>query len=265
IRILVVDEEAESRLSLTRMVAELGAEVEPVPDRTKVASLWRASRQSGRPCRLVICAADNDADDLPACAERLRLELAQPELPMILIGSGSAAGAWSGTPRLASLSRPVKREALWETIRTLLTPPVEPRQTTTAESAPTAGLDILVVDDSEDNILLVKAFLKKTPHRLSVAHNGEEAVERVTQSGARFDLILMDVQMPVMDGYSATRAIRSWEATHGHPPVPVIALTAHAFAENERQTLEAGCSEHLTKPITKPRLLVAIDRYLPRS
>ncbi|MBF0341092.1 MAG: CHASE domain-containing protein [Magnetococcales bacterium] len=126
--------------------------------------------------------------------------------------------------------------------------------------AEVAGLEILVVDDSEDNILLVRAFLKKAPHRLTVAHNGAEAVALIT-AGERFDLVLMDVQMPVMDGYAATRAIRSWEAANHRSPVPVIALTAHAFAENERQTLEAGCSEHLTKPVTKPRLLAALDRY----
>ncbi|MBF0439052.1 MAG: CHASE domain-containing protein, partial [Magnetococcales bacterium] len=131
---------------------------------------------------------------------------------------------------------------------------------TVTEEASQEGLAILVVDDSEDNILLVRAFLKKTPHRLTFAGNGQEAVDKIT-SGAIFDVVLMDVQMPIMDGYAATRAIRVWEQANNRPAVPVIALTAHAFAENERQTLDAGCSEHLTKPITKPRLLAAIARY----
>ncbi|MBF0164605.1 MAG: CHASE domain-containing protein [Magnetococcales bacterium] len=149
--------------------------------------------------------------------------------------------------------------------------PEDPRRAGSAASKRAAessgasepGLDILIVDDSEDNILLVKTFLKRAPHRLDVALNGQEAVTRFT-TGRHYDLILMDVQMPVMDGYAATRAIRAWERAHGFDPVPVIALTAHAFAENERQTLEAGCTEHLTKPITKPRLLDALGRYARR-
>lgn len=115
------------------------------------------------------------------------------------------------------------------------------------------------MDDSEDNILLVNAFLKKTSHKLTTMQNGVDAVAAVKES--TFDLVLMDVQMPVMDGYTATRVIRQWEQENHRQPVPIVALTAHAFAENERQSLEAGCSAHLTKPITKPRLLEAIATH----
>jgi len=136
-------------------------------------------------------------------------------------------------------------------------------ETNTAESA--RSLRILLVDDNADNRLLVKAFLKKLPYELIEAENGEEAVESFKQSD--FDLVLMDVQMPVMDGRSATRCIREWESVTGKPPTPVIALTAHAIKEEIDECLQAGCDAHLSKPVKKAALLEYIQKYTnePRS
>jgi hypothetical protein len=76
-----------------------------------------------------------------------------------------------------------------------------------------------------------------------------------------YDVVLMDVQMPVMDGYSATRRIREWEKAKGVGPVPILALTAHALPEEVRKSLDAGCTAHLTKPIRKETLLRAIEEH----
>jgi CheY-like chemotaxis protein len=75
-------------------------------------------------------------------------------------------------------------------------------------------------------------------------------------------LVLMDLQMPVMDGFEATRAIRRWEAETQSPPIPILALTAHTRAEHAHTSQEAGCTEHLTKPIERTALLAAIFRHL---
>ena len=103
---------------------------------------------------------------------------------------------------------------------------------------------------------LVQAYLKNTNCRIEVAVNGQMAVEKFTAD--RYDLVLMDMQMPVMNGYAATRAIRKWEAESKAVPVPIVALTAYALKEEERKSLEAGCTAHLTKPIKKGKLLEAI-------
>ncbi|MBF0295213.1 MAG: response regulator [Magnetococcales bacterium] len=262
-RVLVADEQADSRLVLSRMVVALGAEVEMVSECARIPATLRASRQAGSPCQLIVLACDEKEVALLERIRQLRQECGQPDLPLITVTSYYQEGdlARGRAMGIGMLLKPVKRSELWEAIqstlaRNLRVTPREPPETAVAGE----GMSILVVDDSEDNILLVRAFLKKSPHTLTFAHNGEEAVAKV-MSGERFDLVLMDVQMPVMDGYTATRRIRAWEKSRALPPVPVIALTAHAFAENERQTLEAGCSEHLTKPITKPRLLAALARY----
>ena len=121
------------------------------------------------------------------------------------------------------------------------------------------GLDLLVVEDADDNRLLIKSYLKKTPNRLVFAENGEQAVEMF--KARRYDLVLMDMQMPVMDGCSATRLIRQWEREQGREVTPVVALTAHAFKEDVQRSLDAGCDDHLSKPIKKTTLLEVLARY----
>ncbi len=123
----------------------------------------------------------------------------------------------------------------------------------------TRALRILLVDDAPQNRNLVLAFLKKSPHVVEVAENGREAVDRFTSG--RFDLVLMDMEMPIMDGYTATRTIREWESAKGVSPTPVVALTAHALAEHARKGSEAGCTDHLEKPLRKERLMQTIARF----
>ncbi|MEG3637767.1 response regulator [Magnetococcus sp. PR-3] len=123
-------------------------------------------------------------------------------------------------------------------------------------------LHLLVVDDSEDNLKLIQAFLKGSPHHLTLARNGREAVELVTVvSQEPVDMILMDVQMPQMDGYTATQIIRDWEREQKRAPLPILALTAHAMREHVQMSMEAGCTAHLSKPVHKKKLLKAIQRY----
>ena len=120
-------------------------------------------------------------------------------------------------------------------------------------------MDILLVDDSEDNRFLVQAYLKNTHYLIDTAENGQVAVEKFLSNV--YDLILMDVQMPVMDGYTATREIRRLEQKEGRKPTPIVALTAHALKEDIEKSVEAGCDSHLTKPIRKPVLLEAIQKF----
>ncbi|MBF0621042.1 MAG: PAS domain S-box protein [Magnetococcales bacterium] len=119
---------------------------------------------------------------------------------------------------------------------------------------------ILVVDDSEDNRLLIKVFLKRSTCRLTFANDGQEALDRFKADS--FDLVLMDIQMPVMDGYQATRKMRQWQQSTGRSKhTPIVALTAHAMKEDAEKAIAAGCDQHLTKPIRKKQLLEFINTF----
>lgn len=126
-------------------------------------------------------------------------------------------------------------------------------------SAVVRNTRILVVDDTEDNRFLLLTYLKKYPFDVVQAENGLEAVEKFAEEP--FDLILMDIQMPIMDGYAATQKIRQMERDKNTPPIPIIAVSANAMAEDIRKSLDAGCTEHVTKPIKKSVLIEMIQRY----
>ena len=121
------------------------------------------------------------------------------------------------------------------------------------------GLRILLAEDSQDNVLLIQSYLKAGGYAADVACNGQVALEKFI--AGKYDVVLMDVQMPIMDGYSAARRIRQWEAENHAAPVPILALTAHALPEEVRKSLDAGCTAHLTKPIRKATLLGAIEEH----
>ena len=121
----------------------------------------------------------------------------------------------------------------------------------------TDPLSILIVDDSIDNRLLLKAFCKSLPCVIDEAENGRQAIEMVAVR--RYDLVLMDIRMPLMDGYSATRQIRERERQSGARPVPIIALTASSLQDEIRECHAAGCNFHVSKPISRGTLLEAVS------
>lgn len=120
-------------------------------------------------------------------------------------------------------------------------------------------LRILFAEDSISSRTFIQSYFKETPHQVEAAENGRIAVERY--KAGRYDLVLIDMEMPVMDGYTATREIRQWEQEQGRPPMPIIALTAYAREEDAQKCLEAGCTAYLSKPITKATLLAALSEY----
>ncbi len=119
---------------------------------------------------------------------------------------------------------------------------------------------ILLVEDNEDNRQLVLAFLKKHSYDISIAEHGREALDLFHAS--EFDLVLMDMQMPIMDGYEATRSMREWERRRpDRRRTPIVALSAHAMQEDIDRVLAVGCDAYLTKPVKKAALVEAIEKY----
>jgi PAS domain S-box-containing protein len=126
----------------------------------------------------------------------------------------------------------------------------------TGPNPPLPALRILLAEDSPDNCTITMAYLEETPYRVEIAENGAIACEKFI--AGHYDLVLMDRQMPIMDGLTATRTIRAWEQENERPPTPIIALTASALKRDREMCLAAGCTAFLTKPIKQEVLLQAI-------
>jgi CheY-like chemotaxis protein len=124
-----------------------------------------------------------------------------------------------------------------------------------------AGCRVLLAEDAVENQRLLALILRKAGAEVTVVEHGQAAVQAALQAhqeGQPFDLILMDMQMPVMDGYSAVQQLRA----EGYPG-PIIALTAHAMSEDRQKCLQAGCNDYMSKPIPQAKLLQMVAQYAP--
>jgi CheY-like chemotaxis protein len=122
-------------------------------------------------------------------------------------------------------------------------------------------LNVLVAEDNLVNIAVLKSMLKQLGHRSTFCENGQAALMAFCQTSRRFDLVLMDCEMPVLDGLNATRAIRAFEHQQGLLPTPIIALTAHAFPAQREICLEAGMDSYLSKPLSLATLTATLRQY----
>ena len=129
----------------------------------------------------------------------------------------------------------------------------------TGPEAPLPALRILLAEDSPDNCTITVAYLEGTPYKVEIAETGVKACEMF--KAGNYDLVLMDRQMPLMDGLTATRTIRAWEQANHRSPTPIIALTASALKGDREKCMAAGCTAFLTKPIRQAVLLNAISEY----
>ena len=144
-------------------------------------------------------------------------------------------------------------------------PDSEPQAAGTAKKVSVqdlVGKEILLVEDNELNMEIAQIVLKKAGLIIDTAENGSEAVAKA--QAKRYDMILMDIQMPVMNGYEATRAIRQLEDKH-LADVPIIAMTANAFQEDKEKALSEGMDGHVAKPLKVEVLLQAMQEALKRK
>lgn len=266
LRVLLVDDGSASRLILREMLGGWGAVVEELDAPEAPAILRQLS--AGEPFDVLLLARNLAVGALELVGQ-VRERWSAAQLALVVV-AGDVRGDEEARRRTlgiaALLMKPVKRRDLLEALGTAVSDPdflVErQRRVRAAAPRPARPLSILLADDSEDNRLLVQAFLAVTGHRLDLVGDGQAAVDRARSrpDDDRYDLILMDLQMPVLDGLEATRAIREDERERGLPPTPILALTAHALAEHVERSLEAGCSGHVNKPIRREELLAAVEQ-----
>ncbi len=252
LKVLVVDDYHINRIIVRQYLQPLGALVCEADSAKQALSLIEQSP----PFDLAIVDCQMPEMDGIALSAKLRANPDSKNLRILILSSADtteqrqrAAGM-----QLTFLLKPIKRQELIQNIVHELQPVTTPL-TATRSALPesTEQLRILLAEDNPDNALLIQVYLKRTAYQLDFAENGLIVLEKFRSR--RYDVILMDVQMPEMDGYEATTEIRRIEQTEGRSPTTIIALTAHALKEDEQRSLDAGCNGHMTKPIEKKLLL----------
>ncbi len=273
LRCLVVDDYPTNRLILRETLFGWGAFVEEADSGEQAMDLLQQSLISKTLFGLLLLDCRMPGMDGFEVIERIRADHRLSGLTIIMLASDRWADDIAKTYDLGLggyLVKPIRRSDLQQTISIALGRSQSAFLTTSQHQRPPTApsckpLRILLVEDSLDNQVLIKSYLKDTPHRLDLADNGQIGVAKF-QNG-HYDLIFMDMQMPVMDGLTATKTIRKWEQEQDLPPVQIVALTALALKEEAMRIFEAGCNAHMTKPlkrITLLELLAAFERTGPQ-
>ena len=261
VRVLVVDPSAADRLVLRGFLAPYTADVTGVPSLQHALAELDAARQRGAPYAVLALDRACGEPDAFAAVEALRAGPRADELAILIV----SAQVYGGDPerarglRAAYAPKPLRRNDLLKQIDRALTLRDHSHQSDRPAPTTSRCARVLLAEDSSDNRLLVQAFLKGTPHTLEMVEDGAAAVEKLR--AGPYDLVLMDMQMPILDGEEATRAIRVLEREAHRQPTPIVALTAFAMATDIARSRAAGCDEHLTKPIKKRTLLAVIERF----
>ena len=267
VRVLVADDHPTNRLILRELLSAWGAHITEASNGVTALDELRRASERGQAYELLLLDCRMPEMSGFHVVEQLK-SLPNGDGPtVIMLTSDHWADDIARTYDLGLggyLIKPIRRADLAQTIGIALgrskgTPATGVEIAAPPSRASTRALRVLLVEDSPDNQLLVRSYLKQTDYFLDVAEHGAVALDKF--KSAHYDVILMDVQMPVMDGYAATKAIRSWERDHDLPPTPIIALTALALKEEGTRIFEAGCNTHLTKPIKKSTLLEVLRAY----
>ncbi|HKV53039.1 MAG TPA: response regulator [Candidatus Binataceae bacterium] len=266
-RVLVVDDNHLNRLIALENLASCGAEVAEADSGESALRALHQAAEDGRPYRIVLLDMRMPGMDGLEVARRIRDERLPLKPLVLMLSSDDIKLQIERLKELgldAYLIKPITRRELFEAIRRVLHDARKSANAAAVETLPVraasgeTGLNILTAEDSPDNRLVIAAYLRHQSHHLDFAENGSEALDKFTTH--QYDLVLMDIQMPMMDGLEATRKIRQWEMAHNRPPVPIVALTAYALEDDVKRALAAGCDLHLSKPIKKTILLDCIHR-----
>ena len=264
LRVLVVDDNETNRRILLEQLSRWKMRPEAVNGGAAALTTLAEAQRKGLPFRLIISDMRMPGMDGCALAERIRNTPALAAIPIVMLSSSGSPGEamrCGGVEVSAYLTKPAQPTELIDTILSVLSAPVVTGQRLVPEpkpeSAPAHARTILLVEDNAVNRKLATSLLEKHGDLVIAAENGKEALDALERHSV--DLVLMDVQMPVMDGFEAIREIRAKEKRTG-AHLPIVALTAHAMKGDRERCLAAGADEYVAKPIRMPDLTAAMDR-----
>ncbi len=275
LRILVVDDLEINRMMFERLLNRYAEHVESVASAQQALSVLQASvDDETKSFDLIVTDMHMPQMNGTELATAVRKEKGLAGIKILLASSGFGGTDLDGETSIDRvILKPIKQSTLLDAVGDLFDsripvtgthvepvgPPSEPASEQTDKSD-SGGYRVLVVDDNSVNQMVARAMLAKLGHRVDVVGNGQEAVNSVKKID--YDVVLMDVQMPVMDGYVATQQIRKLGGEFAR--LPIIAMTANALQGDRERCLAAGMDEYLTKPIIKDELKKLLDGGLKR-
>jgi PAS domain S-box-containing protein len=269
-RALLVDDNATNRSIVSQMLRAGAATVTEATSAAEGLQAFAAANLNRAPFGLLLINLQLSASDSFEMIRQLRLG-PNGNVPIVMLVTSNGLTTRLNTMRGLGLNhyvvKPVKSHELRATIFNAMAELAAPADAAAERRHEVAvngsrshlidrPLSILLADDSPDNRLLIAAYLKKTGYLLDQVEDGQAAVDRfLTRT---YDVVLMDIQMPVLDGYSAVRKIRQWETADERRRTPIIALTASALEADVTHAIQVGCDLHVSKPVKKSTLLKAI-------
>jgi two-component system, sensor histidine kinase and response regulator len=265
-RVLIVDDNQINRIVLKKNVEALGSRVDAVTSGAKALEVLRNAYRAGDPYHVVLLDMQMPGMDGEQTARAIKSDPAAKEVKIIILTSMGQRGDAARLEALGCsgyLLKPVKQQLLFDAIIAVLGR--EEEKSTSLVTRHTVaehkklGLRILLAEDNPINQKLAVILLQKAGYSVDAVENGREAVEKFRSNS--YSVVLMDVQMPEMDGFEATNLIREWEKETGRH-IPIIAMTAHAMQGDRERCLEAGMDDYVTKPLEPKVLFNALDRWI---
>jgi PAS domain S-box-containing protein len=270
-RVLIVDDKATNRKILEKMVESFGCVPETVDSGKNAIEALRTARSSGTPYSLVLLDMQMPEMSGEDTAREIKRDAEINDVSIIVLTS---VGDRGDARRLESIGcgsyliKPVKQSKLFDAIMSVLASREDSGQARTAalptgepvEKINLAGVQVLLAEDNPVNRKVAVRMLEKAGCKVNTVENGFAAVEAASKTA--YDVILMDVQMPEMDGFEATRTIREIEGSNRH--TTIIAMTAHAMAGDRERCLKAGMDDYVAKPVQQAQLLKAMKEWTTR-
>ena len=269
VKALIVDDNETNRKTLSQQLASWNMQVKAVQDSELAERALEAAKAHGQAFEIVLldyCMAGKDG---PALAHTIRSDRDRFGRPAVMLLSSAMpelGDKQANNPDIdVYLSKPVRRNLLYESLQGLLGREAAfessdaYRQSTDDVDRPNYDLDVLLVEDIAINMMVARHMLIDVGCRVTEATNGEIALEKIKEKTP--DIVFMDCQMPVMDGYTAARAQRFRERQEGAARVPIVALTANALADDRQKCLDAGMDDFISKPFTRAQLEETLTRW----
>ncbi len=264
-RIFIVDDHPTNRRFLVRLLQRWGAEVEDDAEARVALERLRRAKEEHRPFELVLLDYQMPEMDGLAFARKVRADPLFTGLPLVLLSSGLTGEERAQIDEVgfvAAFQKPVRQASLLRVLHRVFDPDAKPEAAAPVVASPVVprGGAILIAEDNPVNQRVAQRMVEKAGFTPVIVGNGREALEAVGR--AAYCLVLMDCQMPEMDGYEATRKIREREAGTGRH-LPIVALTANAIEGERERCLAEGMDDYATKPVTAAAFAALVARWVP--